>query len=392
MRSMIAALVLCCCALTVQAETITVCASGCDYTSIQAAVDAASDYDTIEVGPGTYNEYIGVWKKPVNIHGTRNETNGALETIVVGGIDVTNIYFGEYVVLKDLDIRSDGKSLWLVTISDVEEIDIWGCAISGSLGVGVYADYAELFIDESTISENQGGGVHYDGWGTHRGLWIVKSTIRNNSTPTNGGGIRVEQIGLLQIEDSEISDNAAVLNGGGIWIDDLSLAYQMNLWNSTVKGNMAENGAGLYVTSDATYALVIDGYTFEDNTATSSGGGIFIDSGSSIGLENSILCGNTTAGSSTDTNQIEGVYTIDETSCLSAVCTDVDEDGIPDGCQVDEPCPTDIDGNGVVNGADLSLVLGAWATSDATADIDGSGTVDGADLALVLGSWGSCPE
>ena len=70
--------------------------------------------------------------------------------------------------------------------------------------------------------------------------------------------------------------------------------------------------------------------------------------------------------------------------------TDADSDGTPD-C-MDEPCPADIDGNGDVNGADLSLVLGAWGTSDAAADVDGSGTVDGADLALVLGSWGACPE
>ena len=45
-------------------------------------------------------------------------------------------------------------------------------------------------------------------------------------------------------------------------------------------------------------------------------------------------------------DQITGSYTTDEVSCLSDVCTDADQDGIPDGCQVDEPCPADIDGNG----------------------------------------------
>ena len=53
-------------------------------------------------------------------------------------------------------------------------------------------------------------------------------------------------------------------------------------------------------------------------------------------------------------------------------------------------CQADLDGNCEVDGADLSLVLGAWATDNASADFDGSGTVDGADLAIVLGNWGPC--
>ena len=39
---------------TAGAATITVCSSGCDYTTIQAAVNAASAGDTIIVGDGTY--------------------------------------------------------------------------------------------------------------------------------------------------------------------------------------------------------------------------------------------------------------------------------------------------------------------------------------------------
>jgi len=47
----------------------------------------------------------------------------------------------------------------------------------------------------------------------------------------------------------------------------------------------------------------------------------------------------------------------------------------------------DINGDGVVNGADLAALLGQWLTSDCAADLDGSGVVNGADLAMLLGSW-----
>ena len=58
MRSMIAALALFCCALTVQAETITVCATGCDHTSINDAVIAAEAGDTIHISAGEYYEGV----------------------------------------------------------------------------------------------------------------------------------------------------------------------------------------------------------------------------------------------------------------------------------------------------------------------------------------------
>jgi hypothetical protein len=46
----------------------------------------------------------------------------------------------------------------------------------------------------------------------------------------------------------------------------------------------------------------------------------------------------------------------------------------------------DLDGNGLVNGADLGLLLGAWGTSG-PGDLNGDGIVNGADLGLLLGAW-----
>ena len=56
------------------------------------------------------------------------------------------------------------------------------------------------------------------------------------------------------------------------------------------------------------------------------------------------------------------------------------------------PCDGDLNDDDVVDGGDLSLVLGYWGTGNPTFDLDGSGLIDGADLAIVLGEWGDCPE
>lgn len=49
--------------------------------------------------------------------------------------------------------------------------------------------------------------------------------------------------------------------------------------------------------------------------------------------------------------------------------------------------PADINGDGVVNGIDLTMLLGNWGGSG-VGDVDGNGSVNGADLSAVLSSWG----
>ena len=54
----------------------------------------------------------------------------------------------------------------------------------------------------------------------------------------------------------------------------------------------------------------------------------------------------------------------------------------------DPDCPGDYNGDGVVDGADLTILLGDWGGG--AADLNGDGIVDGADLTILLGNWGDC--
>jgi hypothetical protein len=47
----------------------------------------------------------------------------------------------------------------------------------------------------------------------------------------------------------------------------------------------------------------------------------------------------------------------------------------------------DFNGDGIVNGGDLSILLASWGASGST-DLDGSGSTNGADLSVLLGNWG----
>jgi len=55
-------------------------------------------------------------------------------------------------------------------------------------------------------------------------------------------------------------------------------------------------------------------------------------------------------------------------------------------------CPGDLSLDGLVDGADLGLLIASWGDCAApcVADLDHAGMVDGADLGVLLGTWGEC--
>ena len=55
------------------------------------------------------------------------------------------------------------------------------------------------------------------------------------------------------------------------------------------------------------------------------------------------------------------------------------------------PCDPDLDGNDIVDAADLGIFLALWNTTNPDADFNEDGIVDATDLGLLLATWGSCP-
>jgi hypothetical protein len=86
---------------------------------------------------------------------------------------------------------------------------------------------------------------------------------------------------------------------------------------------------------------------------------------------------------------------VDYGQILDGTFADTNANGVPDCCDkgVDcDPCVGDVNFDGIVNGADISVLLGFWGLNGkpVAADINKDGQVDGADLAQLLGSWGAC--
>ena len=74
-------------------------------------------------------------------------------------------------------------------------------------------------------------------------------------------------------------------------------------------------------------------------------------------------------------------------ACETGGAGDTDADGVPDSC---ERARGDFNLDGVIDGTDLSFVLGAWGvTGDHAADLNRDGEVAGEDLAVLLAAWGT---
>ena len=125
------------------ASTHTVCTSGCDFSSIQAAIDAATTGDTINLAAETFTEPFTI-DKTLTIEGTGSE-NTFLQAAVAPGVASSRVI----TVTGNVTATING-----VTIR-------YGVASTGRGGGGVL-NAGTLTIENSTIYSNTadfGGGI-----------------------------------------------------------------------------------------------------------------------------------------------------------------------------------------------------------------------------------------
>ena len=82
---------------------------------------------------------------------------------------------------------------------------------------------------------------------------------------------------------------------------------------------------------------------------------------------------------------------LDAWDIASGAEQDLNEDGIPDSCQ-GVGCTGDFNGDGLVNGSDMGLLLSVFGSTDPPegTDLNGDNYINGADLGLLFSAWGSC--
>ena len=207
-----------------------------------------------------------------------------------------------------------------------------------------------------------------------------------------GGGTTCSG-GTATLVDCTFTENSASGDsgsGGGMH----GIETTLTLIDCTFMNNVADWGGGLSSWGSST----LHGCTLTGNSSNYIGGGILNAANEGIlTLDNCVLQNNNSAffGAGLGNHQSTIPVLTDTTICentpdqIDGDWIDSGGNTVRDNCISD--CFFDFNDDGVVDGYELTLILGAWGTDDPTADIIEDGIVDGNDLTIILGSWGACP-
>jgi predicted outer membrane repeat protein len=158
------------------------------------------------------------------------------------------------------------------------------------IGFNFYGNY-DARIDHFIIRNGNAGDKAGAGGINVIGSLILSNSIVSHNVGPAGG---ITSSGILTIKNSSILFNSALLRRGGISVSGTSFVYVIN---STIAGNTAPQGGGIFNLNGYGYPIYLNNVTITDNTAQTDGGGIYSTTDQLYGdgavhMQNTILAGN----------------------------------------------------------------------------------------------------
>jgi parallel beta-helix repeat protein len=262
-----------------------VCLSGCAYSSVQDAVDAANAGDVVKVAQGTYTG--------VQFRGWTTQTVYISKTITIRGGYTTTNWSASYPLTQPttLDAQGQGRVFY---IAEGISVTIDGLRITGgntaqgglweSSGGGLYVARSDIALLNNAIVSNTASGGNGRGGGVYvyeSNLTMANSAVLSNTAGEWGGGMHVEYSGTIELRDNTFAYNTAEA-GGGFWFG----RTDATLTGNTIVSNTAVRyGGGLYLWDSRG---ILSDNTVGSNGAGTYGGGVYLDSS-----DDALLDGNT---------------------------------------------------------------------------------------------------
>ena len=448
MKNLITCLVVCILSGATFATTWTVDDDGkADFDNIQAAVDAASTGDFIQVFPGIYNESVQVWDKVLTIE--KFDTGDVGEVVLDGtGLETQALIYvspnNHGTIIKGITFQnSPNKGIW---IDNCDNSSIINCVVQNNFGGGINCyPGANSLIKGCNINNNTGANAIGIKYGKIDSCFITDNS--QGSGGSYGGAIRIDS-GNMDIVNCLIANNSFG-GGGGVsmyggfahivnctLVGNSCAAFRpyngsMAIENSIVWGNNQLTCGGENMAMS--FSCVQESWPGEGNHSvdplfknmmyyTVSEGSICINSGSDLAAQDAGLIFDISGnprylGESVDigawefqSNVIDQdgdgipdkldncyLYNPKQLDCnendVGDVCdiadgtsTDWDGNEIPDDCE----CLADVNADGNVNVNDILILIGNWGSGSNIGDINFDGIVNVTDLLYVISNWGPC--
>jgi hypothetical protein len=265
------------------------------YPSIQAAIAAASNGDTVVVAPGTYLENINFLGKAITVESSA----GPATTIIDGNDKDSVVRFGTKEtassVLQGFTIRNGNPSSNNSYLGGGVSITGASPTITGNVitrnyssgnGAGISIQAAAPIIQGNTITANFGEGIYVLGSsGSSTGPQIIGNVISNNTSGYFGAGIDLFASGPVLIQNNLIMGNKGS-QGGGIGMVNGS---NPTIIQNVIVGNTGSYGGGFYsITPSGATAYLLNN-TIAGNSSQ-KGSSVYVD-GADFGVQmvNNIL-------------------------------------------------------------------------------------------------------
>jgi len=208
------------------------------FSTIQSAIIAAKNYDTVLVSPGTYYENINFLGKKILV-----QSSGSAENTIIDGsqpTDPNNSSVVKFVTAADsITATLDG-----FTITGGSGSWSW----PGKVGGGIWIENAQAVIKNCIIKNNSGptkGGGVYCGYeiGTNLNSSILSNcVIADNDAVAGGSGIHIKFFGSMKIDHCTIVNNnimlettaqvsSSIFSNSIIWLATTTLTYSTPEFN-----------------------------------------------------------------------------------------------------------------------------------------------------------------
>jgi parallel beta-helix repeat protein len=257
------------CINLVSASYLNVCSSGCDYTTIQSAINNASDGDTINVSAEVYTEAL-IINRSVILQGAGSSftTITGQQTISVSNVTVDGFTFSGTVIINDVTNAINGGTLSNNTFTGTS----YGIRIGYGVGLGV----SNIIIRNNQIVANTNKGILFYDAGDYLAQRVSYITVDKNVIANNSGsGISTYGTGYNTITNNNVSDN----KGNGI-----SIKYDNE---DIVRGNIVRNNSAMginihQVTNSTIENNTVFNHINNEVVTTFWGGSIIAGKGSAI--------------------------------------------------------------------------------------------------------------
>ncbi len=256
-----------------------------DYPTIQAAINASVNGDTIVVRKGTYNENINFLGKQIILDGKDCKITNI---VGVGGGPVVTMAGGETAatVIKQFSIKGGtgkligtktyGGGMYIAGGADptIEETCIG--FNTADYGAGVFVDVGSdptftdcLIVNNNTSLSGTGGGLYISGNATLDDNRIAE----NNAVNGTGGGVYLLNSNST-LTNNEIDSNLSYY-GGGVHVNGGSPTLTNNIFETNTVLNNPTNGEGAGLAIVGKAKPFVTGNDFHGNTAH-SGAGLYV--------------------------------------------------------------------------------------------------------------------